>query len=332
MLRRVRTRLGAVAAATAAVLAAAACGDAPAPPGDRLRIVAGFYPLEYVAERVGGDRVTVTGLAPTGGHAHDRELTVRQAALISDADLVIHLSGFQPSVDAAVRAYARDVLDVARAVPLRTAAAHGRPDHGPAGAGQEPTGHDGAGTDHGAETDRGAETDHGVDPHVWLDPHRLAAVTSRVADALARLDPAHATGYAARAGALRADLAELDTAYTDGLARCERREMVVAHAAFGYVADRYGLHQIAVAGLEPDGEPTPGRVIEVVELARAHGATTVFAEARASPDIARLIAGELGARTATLDPIEARAPGSDADYLSLMRANLAALTEGLGCA
>ncbi|HEY8451111.1 MAG: metal ABC transporter substrate-binding protein [Micromonosporaceae bacterium] len=366
MVRRVPVRLGGIAAATAALLAATACGAGSAPSDGRLRIVAAFYPLEYVAERVGGDRVTVEGLAPAGGHAHDRELTVRQAALISDADLVIHLSGVQPSVDAAVRAYAPEALDVATVVPLRTTA-HDRPEPRPAGAGAEPTGrgdtgagrhpgpgpdeagtgrdpetgHGDAGTGHDPDTGRhgdpgtghDAGTGHGgVDPHVWLDPHRLAAVASEVADALARLDPAHAAGYAARAGALRTDLAELDAAYADGLARCERREIVVAHAAFGYLADRYGLQQIAVAGLEPDGEPTPGRVIEVVELARSHGATTVFAEAGTSPDVARVIAGELGARTATLDPIEARAPGSDADYLSLMRANLAALTEGLGCA
>lgn len=323
MRRQTLIRLAATVAATATVTAAAAAcgaGGGANRAGDRLELVAAFYPLEFVADRVGGDRVSVTGLASPGADAHEWELAPSQVAAIDSADLVIYLSGFQASVEAAVAQYAPEALDAAEVVPLLAA-----PERGEEGdrAGDSDAGDDGRpGDDH----------DHGgADPHVWLDPDRLATIVDAVAERLSAVDPDHAAGYATRADALRADLATLDAQYADGLAGCARREIVVSHAAFGYLADRYGLSQIAISGLAPEDEPTPQQLAAVMEQARDHGATTVFSEVQASAEVAGVIAAQLGAGTATLDPIESLAPDSGEDYLSLMRANLATLREGLGC-
>lgn len=156
------------------------------------------------------------------------------------------------------------------------------------------------------------------DPHVWLDPVRYAAVVRAVAHEL-HADPAP----------LLRRLRALDRDYRAGLSRCARRDLVTSHAAFGYLAGRYGLNQIAVEGLSPEAEPTPEALARVVARVNRSDATTVFAETLASPKLARTIARETGARTAVLDPIEGVAKGDN--YFAAMRRNLAAIRKALGC-
>lgn len=298
-----RSRPG-IAAALLAVLALgllapAACTRAGAsvPHTTGPRVVAGFYPLAWLARRVGGDRISVTDLVKPGAEPHDVELNPRQVTEVADADLVLYLHGFQPATDDAVAAGVRGrALDVARLTP-------GRPD-----------------PEH-----------HGTDPHVWLDPVRMSSLAGAVTDALAAADPAGAGGYRARGAALRADLAALDRAYATGLRDCARREIVTSHAAFGYLADRYHLTQVAISGVTPDAEPTPRRLAHAIDEARRTGAHTIFFETLVSPRVARTVAEAAGARARALDPIEGLPVGSTGDYLTFMRANLAELRDALGC-
>jgi zinc transport system substrate-binding protein len=296
--QRLGTRRGGrpLAAATAAILAALAVGAAgacsTAETGGGPQIVTGFYPLQFVAEQVGGDGVKVTNLAPPGAEPHDLELSPRQVASIAGADLVVYLAGFQPAVDQAVgQAADTPAVDAAAAVPLLP----------------------------------------GRDPHLWLDPTRLAQVADAVADGLATVDDGEAAGYRERAAALRTRLGELDEELRAGLASCQRREIVTSHSAFGYLADRYDLIQIGISGLSPEVEPTPRRLAEITAEAKRHGATTIFFETLVSPRVAEAIADEVGATTAVLDPLEGLPQGSSGDYFSVMRTNLATLQTALGC-
>jgi zinc transport system substrate-binding protein len=159
---------------------------------------------------------------------------------------------------------------------------------------------------------------HDSDPHVWLDPVLYARIVRRVASALHR-----------PAGPLLADLRRLDRDYRSGLSRCARREIVTSHEAFGYLARRYGLRQVAITGITPEAEPSPQRLADVIRLVRKTHATTVFFETLVSPRLADAVARDVGARTAVLDPIEGAKDG--ATYLTLMHANLTALRKALGC-
>ncbi len=165
----------------------------------------------------------------------------------------------------------------------------------------------------------------GNDPHVWLDPLRYALLVRQIGKAL--------HGEAA-AGRFVARLRALDREYRAGLAHCARHEIVTSHAAFGYLSQRYGLKQIPVEGLSPDAEPSPKDLARVVALVEKDGLTTVYAETLVSHKLADTIARETGATSAVLDPIEGltpRALARGADYFTVMRANLAALRQGLAC-
>jgi zinc transport system substrate-binding protein len=163
------------------------------------------------------------------------------------------------------------------------------------------------------------------DPHVWLDPIRYMKIVERLGVVLGR--PAAASRLLVR-------LRKLDGEYRRGLADCPRREIVTSHEAFAYLTERYGLHQIAITGLNPEAEPTPQALQETVEVVRASHATTIYFERLVSPRLAETVARETGTKTAVLDPIEGLTDtetNEGGDYFTLMRANLRALQTGLGC-
>ncbi|RAO15753.1 putative periplasmic metal-binding protein n [Micromonospora noduli] len=313
MTNRATYRVLAAATALLALGAGAGCSTGGAAGADpqRVDVVAAFYPLQFLAERIGGDAVRVTNLAKPGAEPHDLELNPSQVGEVSDAELIVYLKGFQPAVDDAVAQNGGDrAFDVTSVQPLLDASAGGH--------------------DHEGEEGH-AEESGGKDPHVWLDPTRLAGIGDQLAQRLGKADPDHAADYTARAAALRADLTALDGEFKHGLATCQRREIVTSHAAFGYLADRYQLDQVGITGLSPDVEPSPQRLAHVIEEAKEHQATTIFFETLVSPKVAETIAGQVGAKTAVLDPIEGLAAGSNGDYLSVMRTNLRTLQTALSC-
>lgn len=292
----------AVAAAVAAAAGLAGCSPAGAEdsPHD---VVAAFYPLQFVAERVGGTHVAVTSLTPPGGESHDLELSPSAVSGLGDADLVVYLSGFQAATDAAVAA-----TSPARVVDAAEAAG---PEVGPDGV--------------------APGTGSSLDPHFWLDPTRLADVARQVADALAEVDPAHADEFATAADDLVADLDALDAELAAGLAACRGATLVASHEAFGYLAQRYGLHQVGLSGIDPEVEPSPARLRDVAATVEAEGVRTLYFETLTSPKVTQTLADDLGVATAVLDPLEGLAEDDARDYLGVMRGNLAALTTGLTC-
>jgi zinc transport system substrate-binding protein len=297
------------------LVAAAACASAePATTTGtgQLRIVAAFYPLQFVAQRVAGDHAMVANLTQPGAEPHDLELTPRQVASLTTASLVIFEKGFQPAVDeAVVQSENPQVIETTTVVPLRPLAS---PD---------------GDLDHGG----GAEDDHSaLDPHVWLDPTAVSRIARAVEQRLSTVDPDHAADYVRNADTLIEELDNLDQTFRSGLAHCVRTEFMTTHAAFGYLAERYHLTQIGISGLSPDSEPSPARIAEVQRVARDYGITTVFSETLASPAVAQAVAGDLGLATDVLDPIEGITSQSRGqDYLSVMSANLAALRKAGEC-
>ncbi len=276
-------------------------------PGDHT-VVASFYPLYFIAERVAGRYNDVIDLTPPGVEPHEYELTVRQVADIDNARVGFYERGVAPSVDQAMEndspAHALDVTDVVHLASPVT------------GSGVESTSDD-------------------KDPHFWQDPTLMADAANAFAHTMAEADPRHADYYRGRALALTQQLMELDHDYRTTLRSCRIDTIVVSHDAFEYLARRYHVDVVPIAGLEPDAEPSLQRLHDLANLIRDRGVTTVFFETLASPELAESLAHDAGVEAAVLDPIEGLAPGGsgdpDATYLTLMRQNLAALAKAGDC-
>ena len=284
-------RAGIVLTFLSLLLAASGCGSGSHVANSKPLVVAAFYPIAYAAERV-DPRAEVDNLTPAGAEPHDLELTPRDVEHVRGADTVLYFGeGFMPALEKAVEGDDQAV-DLLAGQQLRK------------------------GTENGETVS---------DPHVWLDPNRYAQIVRKIADALGR--PHAASG-------LLAELKELDDAYRTGLAHCHRHAIVTSHAAFGYLASSYGLEQVPLTGITPEAEPSAKEIEALVNQVEHQGATTVFFETIVSPKLAQTVAREAGAKTAVLDPIEGLTKdeiANGADYFSVMRANLAALREALGC-
>ncbi len=260
-------------------------------------VIAGFYPLAFAAEELGGRKVEVTNLTPPGAEPHDVELSARDVERVRNADVVLYLgAGFQPALEEAAEEARGEVVDVLTGLsPRRESHAQSR------------------------------ESGQIADPHVWLDPVRYRQLVGRIAAAV---------GDARKAGPFRSRLGALHREFERGLERCQRRQFVTSHAAFGYLADRYRLRQIPITGVSPEAEPSARDLERVIAEVRKRGATTVFFETLVSPRLARTVAREADVRTDVLNPVEGLTEDeirAGEDYFSLMRGNLAALRQALGC-
>ncbi|MDX3576807.1 MULTISPECIES: metal ABC transporter substrate-binding protein [unclassified Streptomyces] len=306
----------AIAAATAlglGTLSACSSDSAAAANTDKFDVVASFYPMAFLAEQIGGDHVHVTSLTQPGQEPHDLEISAKQTAALQESDAVLYLKNLQPSVDDAVAQ--SEVKTKIDAASLTTLEKHGN----------EVGGHAAEHDDH--ENEELA----GLDPHIWLDPVRYSQVAEGVGKAFEKADPDHAADYRTNTATLVKKLGGLDAEFRAGLANTRTKVFVTTHAAFGYLAERYGLTEEAINGLDPESEPSAARVKELEKMARADGVTTVFYETLVSDKTAKTIAGDAGLKTDVLDPIEGITDKSRGkDYFSVQQANLKALQTALG--
>lgn len=291
-----------IAATVIVAVATTGCSGGSEPTGSeggKPAVVASFYPLVFAAQGVGGDLVEVENLTASGVEPHDLELSADQVGSLSEADLIVFLGGgFQPAVEDVVSGLdGSRVLDVLEGVDLLP------------------------------NPEEDSETT--TDPHVWLDPTNMAEIVDRVTTRLTAIDPDHEEDYLDNAKQLNSQLSDLDSEFSDALANCRTRDIVTSHAAFGYLAARYDLNQISISGIDPEAEPSPGRLAEVARFVEENDVGTIFFEELVSPEVAETIAAETGARTQMLSPLESQPESGD--YIDAMKANLAALTGALEC-
>ena len=323
-------RFLAAACAAATALALSACSStAPSSTSGAkdgtLTVMASFYPLQYLAEKIGGEHVTVTSLTPAGAEPHDLELSPKTVDALSSADAVIYLAGFQSAVDEAIEQQApKTVIDVSPAVQLVEAGVDAN----------HPSEEEDEGTDETQSSEADGHEDHhhdmSADPHFWLDPVRMANAATLVGDKLAEANPANAEMYKTNAKALKDELTSLGNDLVSKTSTCQIKTFVTAHTAFGYLADRTGLTQVGISGLDPESSPSPARLAEIGKIAKDQGVTTIFTEALIDPKVAQTLADDLGLSTAVLDPIESQTDSSK-DYAAVMNDNIDALTKANNC-
>ena len=272
---------------------------------DAVRVVASFYPIAEFARQVGGSLVEVTTITPPGTEPHDYEPTGREVAKMHDANVMFYNGS---GVDAWAERLAPELK--LRGVPAVRM---------------------GSAIDLLASYE-GEET--ATDPHFWLDPILAAKEVALIRDTLSTVDAKNGATYAKNADAYLARLASLDAEFVSGLASCRQRTVITSHAAFAYLAKRYGFEVISISGISPEQEPSAGRMSEIAAIARAKGMTAIFFETLVSPKLSETIASEIGATTLVFNPLEGLSEEETAageDYESVMRQNLRNLKIGMVC-
>jgi len=282
----------------------------------KLSIAASFYPIEEIVRSVAGDSVVVFGLTPPGEGAHDLELTASQVTRLETADIVFYIGdGFQPGVEKVLSSLPSTTKKVDLLQELTVV------DVIPQLEGTE------------GETD-GEVLASGKDPHVWLDPANMATMTRTVASVLSSVQGLDSEMIAAAADAYVTELETLGAEFDAGLATCESRVLVTSHRAFEYLAQRTNLQQVAIAGVNPEEEPSAKSLEAIAEFAIANNVSTIFFETLLPPDLANIIANEIGATTDLLDPIEGFSQedlDEGSSYVVAQRSNLERLRKGLKC-
>ncbi|AQU68809.1 metal ABC transporter substrate-binding protein [Streptomyces niveus] len=319
--------LGLVALSACSPSDAADGGGGAGGKGDgRLAVIASFYPMQYLAEEIGGTHVDVSTLTRPGVEPHDLELGTRQAAQLGEADYILYLKGLQPAVDEAIAAAGvKNTVDAATLTELEKHGSEVGHSHGDEHAGEEHA------EDGHAEEEHAGEGEAGTDPHIWLDPVKYAEVAKGVGASLEKADPDNAKAYRKNTTALVERLTTLDTEFEKGLADTSTKTFITTHSAFGYLAERYGLKQESISGLSPESEPSPARIKELRSIATRDKVGTVFFETLVSDKTAKTVAADSGLKTDVLDPIEGITKKSEgADYVEVMESNLAALEKALG--
>jgi len=279
----------------------------------KIRIMATVFPLREFAAAVAGDRAEVTLLLPPGAGVHTWQPRPEDIARLASCDLLLYIgSGLEPWLPGMLKAFPEGrIRTLEAAAGLAVPATEKDEEPGP-------------GHDHDA-----------LDPHVWLDFRLDLRIVDRIAAELARLDPAAGPEFAANAERLKDRLKELDAEFGAGLSGCRGKTIVLAgHAAFGYLARRYGLVQTSLYGLSPDAQPKPRDLMKAVDFCRAKGIKTIFFERSVPPDLSETLAREIGGRVLLLQAGHTLTRGEQekgVGFFQLMKGDLAALRDGLGC-
>lgn len=287
----------------------------------KVSVVATFYPLQYIAERVGGDRVVVSVIVPAGAEPHEYEPTQKDILSAYQADVFLingaGVDAWAEKIRPELEARGVKVVQMSEMVTLLP------------GSHEE---HESDSSTH--EEERVEHEESQFDPHFWLDPTIVEKEALAIAEALGAGDEAGRVVYAQNTEQLRSDLRILDDQYRAGIADCTLDTVVTSHNAFSYMAKRYGFKTISIAGLSPEAEVSIRRLTEIADLVRERGVRHIFFETLVSPKVAETLAREVGAETLVFNPLEGltseeRAQGKN--YLSIMYENLDNLKIALQC-
>jgi zinc transport system substrate-binding protein len=273
----------------------------------RLKIVTSVFPLREFAREIAGDRGEVSLLLPPGAGVHTWQPRASDVLRLSSADLFIYIgAGLEPWIPDLLKSLSAPklrVLVLAESLPLQ--------EHREGLGGEE------------------------RDPHVWLDFGLDLIIADHLAALLSEIDPACASEYQERAGVLKARIRTLDAAYARALESCRIRSLFIGgHAAFGYLANRYGLEQISITGLSPDAEATPSRLIAAIERGKKNHIRAIYAEANTNSRIAEVVAKELHIEVLPLHPganLSRKEWDSGRTFFDIMEVNLVNLKKGLAC-
>lgn len=284
---------------------------------DELHITTSLYPVYYFTSELVQDRAKVINLTPGGSEPHDYEPTPYDLQAMEESDLLIVNGNLEPwleDLEQVLEEKGVSVLVLTEDMDLLEGS-----------------------HEHEGEEDEYEEEEHeeeAKDPHVWLDPLLSYQIVEKLVQELTTLDSKNAEFYEANATILKEKLLALDESFTTSLMACDQDTFVTSHTAFAYLAHRYGLTQLPIAGLSPDAEPSAAEMTEIVDFVKANNVKVIFFESLVSAALSETIAKEVGAETLVLNPIEGLTEEevvNGDNYFTVMEQNLENLTIALEC-
>ena len=263
---------------------------------ERHKILVTFYPIYKFTKAVGGEKVDVSVIIPSGIEPHDWEPTVQDIENLKKARMVIiNGAGLESWISKLVSVNPDIiVIDSSKNISL-------------------------------LQKNEGKSM---TDPHIWLDPVLVKIQIQNIADSLIKIDPENAYYYQQNANQYKAKLDLLDNKIRTDLASCNKKDFLAFHDAFSYFSKEYGLNQnTIVGGLNPENEPTATKLEEITQKAKNLGINVVFTEETVNPQISKVIADEIHGKVLVLSPLEVT--NINDDYIEKMQNNLSNLKEAL---
>ena len=289
---------------------------------DRLSIYTTVYPLQYFAERIGGDAVDVQSIYPPGSDEHTFDPTQKAMMALADSDLFffigLGLEGFVENAEKTLKNEHVKMIATAEAITEDMLS----------------EGHDHDDDDE-AEHDEHGHEDHdhsALDPHVWMSPVLSDALAYSIKEALIEAAPDKKAIFEKNFEELREDLLVLDRNFIDMASNAPAKTFYVSHAAFGYIADTYGLEQIAIAGMNSQSEPSQKQLASLVEEAKINDVKYILFEQNVSSKLTEVVQKEVGAESLMLHNLGVLTTEdikNDEDYFSLMEYNIRTLEQAL---
>ncbi len=312
-----------VAFASASILAA--CGsntDSSTSDDKKTEIYTSTFATAAIAREIGGDQVNVKMIVPPGADPHSYEPTSKQLTEIAKGDLFL-LTG------TTLEPYSKKIQESLKGTDVRfietskdgtllesDATLHAHEEEGHT---EDEQAHEEEGHDHGK-----------YDPHVWLDPVNAKAMARSITVALSKEVPKDKATFEKNLKAFDQQADALDKEFKQAVADGSKKELLVTHAAYGYLAERYGFTQLPIAGISPSDEPSQKQLAALVKEARMHDLKYVAFEETVSPKVARVIQKEIGAKSVTIHNLESVTKSQqNSSYFKLMEENVQTLEQAL---
>ena len=290
------------------LLCLGACGQKESQSGKGMKIVTSFYPIYAMVKEVSGDLNDVRMIQSSSG-IHSFEPSANDIAAIYDADVFVYhshtLESWAGSLDPNLKKSKVKVLEASEGMTL---------DRVP---GLEDV-----------EAGDGVDEKTLYDPHTWLDPEKAGEEAQIIADKLSEVDSEHKETYQKNAQAFIKKAQELTKKFQPKFEKATQKTFVTQHTAFSYLAKRFGLNQLGIAGISPEQEPSPRQLTEIQEFVKTYKVKTIFTESNASSKVAETLVKSTGVGLKTLNPLEAD-PQNDKTYLENLEENISVLAEEL---
>jgi len=274
---------------------------------DRTQVMATFYPLAYMAESIGGERVNVDSLVPYNSELHSWQPAPQDIINAGDADLILYNGG---PADAWLVSDVLPSISTSDKLVVNT-------------------------TEGVSYISGGDEGEGGVDPHTWLSPKSARVQAMNVYLALCEVDPEGIDYFTQRFTTLNQSLALLDQQY-ELLAEAVVPGIIVSHSAFGYVAHDYGFEQYGAIGLSAEEDPSGADLIELADLMKDEGIYFVFVDPVYNQNYGEILKSHLESETGhevvVLEAFLALGPYHDYDFIGQLSKNLISMKTGLGVA